>query len=526
MAEDGVVTLYNNKAITDHKQNLISIKVGLTQMLRGGAILEVSSPNQEKIAEEAGACCLLVTEPNPRGISRMSDPGLIKQIKRAVSIPIMARSRVTHSHNFRRPFVCECKNLGETLSRVREGATMIRTQGDLLGTGNIETVRNVSSVMGEIRILNNVDEDEALALEAPCGSELEPFSQELLESAKQAEFFEWMRGIRRKIHENPELGFEEYKTSELIRNELDSLGISYKWPVAKTGVVAFIGTAAQPAFALRADMDALPLQELVEWKHKSKVEGKMHACGHDSHVAMLLGAAKLLQSKRNLLKGMVKLVFQPGEEGYAGAYHMLQDGVLHDISAVLSIHVLPQVPTGAIASRPGPILAGVGLFSATIQGRGAHASSPHLAKDPIVAACSAVLALQQIVSRETDPLEAMLVTVGSIEGGRAGNIIPESVTFTGTFRSLSMEGLSFLKKRIKESGWRKQCPSTPITMGAEDFSFFAQKTAAAIYVIGIKNKTLKSDQPLHSPYFFIDEEALPIGASCCCNFIPGYSCCN
>ncbi|OMO66739.1 Vitamin B6 biosynthesis protein [Corchorus olitorius] len=195
MAEDGVVTLYNNTAITDAKKNPFSIKAGMAQMLRGGAIVEVSNLRQAKIAEEAGACCLVLTEPNREGISRMPDPSLIKEIKRAVSVPVMARSRVGHfveaqilervgvdyidesevlavadednfinKHNFGSPFVCGCRNLGEALRRVREGAAMIRTQGDLLGTGNIaETVKNVRSVMGEIRILNNMDEDEVFA---------------------------------------------------------------------------------------------------------------------------------------------------------------------------------------------------------------------------------------------------------------------------------------------------------------------------------------------------------------------------
>ncbi|KAL4334598.1 hypothetical protein GQ457_07G031860 [Hibiscus cannabinus] len=195
MAEDGTVTLYNNTVVTDAKKIPFSVKSGLAQMLRGGAIVEASTLNEAILAEEAGACCLVISEPNRGGISRMPDPSIIKEIKRAVSIPVMARSRVGHfveaqilervgveyidesevlaiadednfinKHNFRCPFICGCRNLGEALRRVREGAAMIRTQGDLLGTGNIaETVKNVRSVMGEIRILNNMDEDEVFA---------------------------------------------------------------------------------------------------------------------------------------------------------------------------------------------------------------------------------------------------------------------------------------------------------------------------------------------------------------------------
>ena len=367
---------------------------------------------------------------------------------------------------------------------------------------------------------------------------------------------DWIISIRRELHEHPELMYEEFKTSELIRRELDKLEISYKHPIAETGVLASIGNGNGPCVALRADMDALPIHEETDVSFKSKIDGKMHACGHDCHVSMLLGAAKLLKGKEDQINGTVKLLFQPAEEGGAGGKLMREEGALKnpEVERIFGLHVWPQMPSGQIGSREGTFLAATSSLNLTVKGVGGHAAVPQLTKDPVLTSARIITNLQSIVSRELDPLDSGVVSITVINGGNASNVIPSDVIVKGTLRSLTMDGLRELQKRVKEIAegiaqthgceaiveyvgndypptvndsdmWKfakgigiellgdENVSDLDAVMGGEDFAYYTEKVKGCFVVLGMNNPDIDATYSVHHPMFKADEDALHIGTA-------------
>jgi len=367
---------------------------------------------------------------------------------------------------------------------------------------------------------------------------------------------DWIVKIRRELHEHPELMYEEFRTSELIRRELDKLDIQYKHPIAETGVLASIGNGKGPCVALRADMDALPIHEETDVPFKSKIDGKMHACGHDCHVSMLLGAAKLLKNKESEINGTIKLLFQPAEEGGAGGKLMREEGALEnpDVERIFGLHVWPQMPSGQIGSREGTFLAATSSLSLTVKGVGGHAAVPQLAKDPVLTSARIITNLQSIISRELDPLESGVVSITVINGGNASNVIPSEVKVKGTLRSLTMDGLKELQKRVKEIAegiaqthgceaiveyvgndypptvndsemWKfaknvgiellgdENVSDLDAVMGGEDFAYYTEKVKGCFVVLGMNNPDIDATYSVHHPMFKADEDALHIGTA-------------
>ncbi len=266
--------------------------------------------------------------------------------------------------------------------------------------------------------------------------------------------------IRRDIHAHPELAFEEVRTAGVVARELARLGIEHRTGVAKTGVVGTIsGGRAGPTLAIRADMDALPIEERTGLPYASTIPGKMHACGHDIHTATLLGVAAVLKEMAPQLAGTVRLLFQPAEEAIGGARAMVEAGVLDGVDLALTLHNSPDIPTGRFAYVHGPSLAAADTFDITVRGRSGHAAQPHSSVDPIVAAAHLITELQTIVSREVKPLHPVVVTVGAIHAGTAHNIIPDACTFRGTVRTLHAEA-----REIAEAALRRLCAGAEIAM--------------------------------------------------------------
>jgi amidohydrolase len=363
------------------------------------------------------------------------------------------------------------------------------------------------------------------------------------------EIIEW----RRDFHMHPETGFDVYRTAKIVADELEKMGYRVKRGIGKTGVVADIGEGGR-MIAIRADMDALPLQELNDVEFKSRTDGKMHACGHDSHTAMALGAAHLLAKEK--FSGRVRFLFQPSEEsadaeGKSGAMRMVEDGAMEGVDYVIAQHVDPGQPVGTIALSSGPSSGGVDSWFGVIQGKGGHGAYPHHTVDPFYLLAHIIFALNAIISRKIAPFDPAVVSIGSINGGFTENVIPDSIQITGTLRFTTPEVQKQIHQEIKRAfdvaralggdyELKLEIGSPPMindqrvtemiesvgrdflgaenvhelhkSLGAEDFGSFMEHAPGAMYMLGTR-KEGHEEYPFHHPKFDIDERAFPIGAA-------------
>lgn len=361
---------------------------------------------------------------------------------------------------------------------------------------------------------------------------------------------------RRYFHQYPETGFEEFNTSKKIISYLDELGIDSK-AISGTGIVANIkGKGEGKTIALRSDLDALPLQDLKRKEYSSKIDGKMHACGHDGHMSVLMAAAKILNNHKEEFNGTVKLIFEPAEETVGGAQFMIKEGVLENpkVDAIVGLHVSELIDVGKIGMRYGVVNAASNPFKIRVKGKGGHGAHPEDCIDPIVVACQMVTSLQTIVSREISPHNPSIITIGKFIGGTAPNIIPEEVVLEGVIRTLTKEDREHSIKRLQEicnsvalamrvkveieivDGYPclynnddmvifgqnvfsqvigKDNVITNITpsMGVESFAYFSQEVPSLFYFLGTRNYSKGIINPAHGGLFDLDEDGLVIGAA-------------
>ena len=364
---------------------------------------------------------------------------------------------------------------------------------------------------------------------------------------------------RRDFHQYPELAFKEFRTADVIIEELRSMGLDPKENVGKTGVTADLKCGDGPVIALRADMDALPVKETSGLEFSSRNEGVMHACGHDGHMAMLLGAAKVLSDNKKIYNGTVRFIFQPAEEGEGGARYMIEDGCLDGVDEIYGIHVWNYQRVGEVGVKDGPVLAAADMFDIKVKGIGGHGAAPQGTVDTVVVSSHLIQALQTIVSRNTNPLESTVITVGKINGGHNFNIIADEVSLSGTARSYTEENRLLIKQRMKNIidgiaktynaeitlDYKDGYPPTInhvdstekvlkaanrivgqkagmpyLSMGGEDFAYYLQKIPGCFFFVGsAPNGNELFETPHHCSHFNMDEEALLIGPSIYLNLV-------